>query len=52
METYTETLQLVQLPSGEYAALSRTMSYGDVVIALLLVAVLAVQVLVVLRVRR
>lgn len=52
METYTDMLQLVQLPSGDYAALSRTMSYGDVTIALLLVAVLVMQVLALLRVRR
>jgi hypothetical protein len=52
MEPFTDTLQLVQLPSGHYAALNRTMSYGDVVLALLLVAMLVVQVLVVLRVRR
>jgi hypothetical protein len=39
-----DTTQYIQLPDGSYAALSRTMSYGDVVIVLLLVAVVFLQV--------
>lgn len=39
-----ETAQYIQLPDGTYAALERSMSYGDAVLILILVALLFLQV--------
>lgn len=52
MEPITTTLQLIPLPSGAAAAVVYSASFGDIVLALLLAVLVALQLIGLWRVRR